>query len=148
MLAAGRGVARPGSGAEHYRALMKNRLMLALAAAAAAFGGAVPAAAQPASSSSVEEREVRVPFLHIGRARSFRAIDEETVYLRTGRREWYRLTTFSRCMNLPWALNIGVDTRGGPLDRTSVLLVDGERCALRSVVRSGEPPKRPRRGRS
>jgi hypothetical protein len=123
---------------------MKKTLMIAFAAAAT-LGGALPAAAQPASQQPVaEEREVRVPFLHIGRSRSFRAVDEETVYLRAGRREWYKLTTFSRCINLPWALNIGVDTRGGALDRTSVLLVDGERCALRSVVRSGEPPKRQR----
>lgn len=122
---------------------MKKILMIAFAAAAM-LGGALPAAAQPASEAQVEEREVRVPFLHIGRARSFRAVDQETVYLRAGRNEWYRLTTFARCINLPWALNIGVDTRGGALDRTSVLLVDGERCALRSVVRSGEPPKRQR----
>jgi hypothetical protein len=123
---------------------MKKTFILALAAAAS-LGGALPAAAQPASkTTAVEEREVSIPFLHIGRTRSFRAIDERTVYLRAGRREWYRLTTFQSCLNLPWALNIGVDTHGGALDRTSVLLVDGQRCPLRSVVRSGEPPKRQR----
>ena len=126
---------------------MKMTRTFALAAAAT-LGGALPAAAaQPASQPIAEEREVRVPFLHIGRSRSFRAVDEHTVYLRAGRREWYKLTTFARCINLPWALNIGVDTRGGALDRTSDLLVDGERCALRSVVRSGEPPKRQRGNR-
>jgi hypothetical protein len=123
-----------------------KRLILALAAAGS-LGGALPAAAQPATEAHVEEREVSVPFLHIGRTRSFRAIDERTVYLRAGRREWYRLTTFQTCLNLPWALNIGVDTHGGALDRTSVLLVDGQRCPLRSVVRSGEPPKRQRGSR-
>ena len=120
-------------------------------AAAASLGGTLPAAAQtnsPPEAHGAGEREVRVPFLHIGRARSFRAVDERTVYLHAGRDEWYRLTTFAPCINLPWAHHIGVDSHGGPLDRTSVLLVDGQRCALDSVVRSGEPPKRQRRNRS
>ncbi|HEY0011816.1 MAG TPA: DUF6491 family protein [Allosphingosinicella sp.] len=130
---------------------MHKALILALAAAAS-LGGALPAAAQPGSQAQAHadagEREVRVPFLHLGRARSFRAVDERTVYLHAGRDEWYRLTTFAPCINLPWAHHIGVDSHGGPLDRTSVLLVDGQRCALDSVVRSGEPPKRQRRSRS
>ena len=121
-------------------------IILALAAAAS-LGGAVPAAAQPASESLTEVREARIPFLHIGRARTFRAIDDETLYIRATTRRWYRVKTLGPCPNLPWARQIGVDTFGSVFDRSSFLLVDGDRCALQSVVESGEPPKRSRRGR-
>ena len=121
-----------------------NRLILALAAAAS-LGGALPAAAQPAREEALEE-EVRVPFLHIGRMRTFRAIDQNTLYVRGHRREWYRITTMGPCPNLPWARFIGIDTMTRTLDRFSVVIVDGDRCAVRSVVRSGEPPRRSRRG--
>jgi hypothetical protein len=47
------------------------------------------------------------------------------------------------CPNLPWAHRIGVDTRGTPtLDRFSTLLVDGDRCPVRSVVAADGPPPR------
>lgn len=116
-------------------------------AAGAAFTAAPPAAAEtPPTVASTEEASI--PFLHIGRPRSFRAIDDHTLYVEARRREWYRVTTFGTCRNLPWARVIGVDTRGMPsFDRTSVLIVDGERCNVRSVVRSGEPPSRRSRSR-
>ncbi|HEX9931320.1 MAG TPA: DUF6491 family protein [Allosphingosinicella sp.] len=118
-----------------------NKLLLAFAAGAASVAGI--AAPAPAETPATTARETSIPFLHIGRMRTFRAIDEHTLYIEAQRRQWYRLTTFGSCINLPWARNIGVDTRGQPdLDRTSVLLVDGERCALRSVVRADEPPSR------
>jgi hypothetical protein len=121
-------------------------LILAFAAAAS-LAGAVPAAAQPASSPAAEEREATIPFLHIGRARTFRAVDDHVLYIRATNRQWYRVTTLGTCRNLQFARHIGVDTFGSAFDRHSYLIVDGERCALHSVVRSGEPPKRARRGR-
>jgi len=129
-----------------YRGRAMKRLAIALAAAAA-LGAATPAAAEtPPTAASTEEASI--PFLHIGRPRSFRAIDEHTLYVEARRREWYRVTTFGTCRNLPWANVIGVDTHGMPsFDRTSVLIVDGERCIVRSVVRSGEPPRRRQRQR-
>jgi hypothetical protein len=147
MLAPHRREARPDSrrsAAMCHGPLAMNRTALAFAAAAAL---ASPAAAEaPPAAESVEE--ARIPFLHIGRMRSFRAIDRHTLYIQARRREWYRVTTFGSCLNLPWAHVIGVDTHGSPVfDRTSVLIVDGERCTIRSVVRSGEPPSRSERRR-
>jgi chromosome condensin MukBEF MukE localization factor len=48
------------------------------------------------------------------------------------------------CFNLSHALRIGLDTRfnGDMLDNSSRLLVDGESCAIASLVRSGPPPRR------
>lgn len=126
-----------------------NKIAFSLCAAAALSAGA-PAAAGESPAPAASEREVGVPFLHIGRARSFRAVDRETLYIEARRREWYRVTTFGTCLNLPWAHSIGVDTRGSPVfDRTSTLIVDGERCQVRSVVRAdGPPPRKPRARRS
>ncbi len=121
-----------------------KRILLPLAAAAGALAGAAPAAADPPRVDVAEE--ARIPFLHIGRIRTFRAIDQDTLYVRAQRRQWYRLETMGPCPNLPWAHVIGVDTHSGTtVDRFSTLLVEGDRCALRSVVRSGEPPRRARR---
>jgi hypothetical protein len=115
-------------------------------AAAASLASAAPAAAADTPAMPAAE-EARVPFLHIGRMRTFRAIDDETVYVQAQRRQWYRVLTMGPCPNLPWAHRIGVDTRGTPtLDRFSILLVDGDRCQVRSVVAAdGPPPRRSRR---
>ena len=124
-----------------------NRFAL-VAAGAALLAGAAPAGAANPDAIDVAE-EARVPFLHIGRMRTFRAIDDETVYVRAQPRQWYRVRTMGPCPNLPWARHIGVDTRGSAVfDRFSTLIVDGDRCAVASVVRSGEPPRRERRRRS
>ena len=143
-LASGKGAAEiSGSGGSCYGSFMKMSL---LAVAALTVVGA-PAAAQPAAARA--EVEARIPFLHIGRVRTFRATDQDTVYIQAQRRQWYRVTTMGPCPNLPWARVIGVDTHGGStLDRSSTLLVDGDRCPIQSVVRSGEPPRRERRRRS
>lgn len=124
-----------------------TRVALALAAAASLAGAAPAAAEKPEAVDAAEE--ARVPFLHIGRMRTFRAIDDEIVYVQAQRRQWYRVRTMGPCPNLPWAHFIGVDTRGSAIfDRSSTLIVDGDRCAISSVVRSGEPPRRERRRRS
>jgi len=124
-----------------------KRLAIALGAAAC-LAGAVPAAAQKDEKIDFAQ-EARVPFLHIGRMRTFRAIDQNTVYVQAQRRQWYRVLTMGPCPNLPWARYIGVDTRGSAVfDRFSTLVVDGDRCAISSVVRSGEPPRRERGRRS
>ena len=53
-----------------------------------------------------------------------------------------------RCLELPHAHYIGVDTGGGPfVDRVSALIVEGQRCQLRSLTRSEAPPRRQDRKR-
>lgn len=126
--------------------LRMTRLTLAFAAAALVASASAARAETPALPAA---EEARVPFLHLGRMRTFRAIDQNIVYVQAQRRQWYRVLTMGPCPNLPWAHSIGVDTHGGAVfDRFSTLLVDGDRCAISSVVRSGEPPKRERRRRS
>ena len=112
--------------------------------AAAALPMPAPAAAADPPEAAAEE-EARIPFLHLGRMRTFRTVGDDTLYVRSRSREWYRIETMGWCRNLRWAHHIGVDTNGSlTFDRFSTLIVDGDRCAIRSVVRSGEPPRRRR----
>ena len=123
-----------------------NKLVLALAAPVALLAAVPSSAADRPRAASGEE--ARVPFLHLGTMRSFRATDENTLYVEAAPRRWYRVTTMGPCRNLPWAEVIGVDTHGGStFDRFSTLLVDRERCDIASVVRSEEPPHREHRRR-
>ncbi|MDP9414035.1 MAG: DUF6491 family protein [Pseudomonadota bacterium] len=120
---------------------MITKLRAALAAAIAVGGCAAPAPPAPAGPE-----EARIAFLHLSPLRTFQAVGRDTIYIRGPGRRWYRATTLGPCINLPWALSIGVDTRGSPtLDRFSTLIVEGERCPLQSVVRSAQPPAMDRR---
>ena len=118
---------------------MKSTLVMT----AALLSAAAPAA--PGPSAAVADEEVRIPFPNYGGVRNFRAFDRDTIYVQDNRRNWYRATLYGPCEGLPNALRIGVDTRGSALDRFSAFIVDGQRCQIESLVRSGEPPHRKRR---
>ena len=115
--------------------------MLALALAAA-FAASASAAAPPPPERA---EEVRIPFVDFGSIRTFRPVGQETVYLQDRRRNWYRATLNGPCLSLPAAIRLGIDNRySHVLDNTSTFIVDGERCPIHSLVRSGPPPKRRR----
>src|SRR5688500_12338931 len=118
-----------------------TKLILALAAGALL---AAPALAGPETSPPPSGEEVRIPFANMrGGIRSFHAEDQDTVYIQDRRRDWYRAEIVGPCIALPWALRIGVDTRGSSsFDRTSALLVEGDRCQLISLTRSDRPVRR------
>ena len=113
-------------------------LILALAAGA-------PAVAQPDAPRQRPE-EARIPFVNFGSVRTFRTAGEDVIYLQDTRRNWYRAELSGRCVGIEQALRIGVDSRfGSTLDNSSTLIVDGRRCPIHSLVRSGTPPRRQRR---
>ena len=118
-----------------------TKLILALAAAALL---AAPAFAKPDPSPPPTGEEVRIPFANMrGGIRSFHAEDQDTVYIQDYRRNWYRAEIVGACIGLPWAMRIGVDTRGSStFDRSSSLLVEGDRCQLVSLTRSERPYRR------
>jgi hypothetical protein len=120
--------------------------MMKLLLAVAAAGQAVPASASPPPAApSVQGQEVRIPFVNFGGVRSFEADGQDSVYLQDRSRNWYRAELIGPCHGLPWALRIGIDSRGASaFDRFGTLLVDGERCQLRSLTRSGPPPRKTR----
>ena len=120
--------------------------MITTLLAAAALSAAAPAAAE-APQAPVASAEASVPFAN-QRIRSFRALDPHSVYIRVNANRWYLARTATFCRELPYALAIGVDTFGSTLDRFSTLIVDGERCPLTSLVRSGPPPGKVKMGRA
>lgn len=119
---------------------MLKPIALALLVAASA-----PAAAEPERSEQRPE-EARIPFPSLGGVRNFRTVGEDTVYFQDRRRNWYRATIAGSCFGLHSAIRIGLDTRySSTLDNTAVLIVDGQRCPIHSLVRSDPPPRRQRR---
>jgi hypothetical protein len=110
--------------------------LLAICATGSAAIGAPPAA---------PDEEVRIPFAQFGAIRSFHAVGDDVVYLQGRRRTWYRAQLHGPCLGLGSALRIGLDQRySATLDNSSTLIVDGERCAIQSITRSGPPPRRRR----
>lgn len=117
---------------------MRPKLILA----AALLSTPVAASAAPPAIGE----EARIAFPSNATIRTFRADDEDTIYIQDRGRRWYRANVIGPCFDLPYAHAIGVDTRGSRiLDRFSALIVRGERCQLNSFVRVPGPPERRRR---
>ncbi|KQW70974.1 hypothetical protein ASE17_15310 [Phenylobacterium sp. Root77] len=75
-------------------------------------------------------------------ANSFNAVDDQTVYVRVGVRDVYRLDLFTRCPDVDWNTAIALQSRGGSsicsgLDAT--VLTKGpfgpQRCQVRTVTK-------------
>jgi hypothetical protein len=112
----------------------------------AGLAGAAPAlAAPPTEASPLRAEEARIPFAQFGRIRTFRTAGEDVIYLQDQSRRWYRATLNGPCIGIERAISIGVDQRySSTFDNSSVLIVEGQRCSILSLVRSAEPPRRPR----
>lgn len=93
-----------------------------------------------AASGSPKSEEARIPFA--SNVRDFRADGTDGIYIQDSHRTWYRGTFMSPCLDLPFANAIGFDDRGtGGLDKWGTIYVRGNRCTLRTFVKSGPPPK-------
>ena len=104
------------------------------------------AAATPAPTGAEAHRQARIPFAGFS-IRTFRPVDDDTVYFQDRRRNWYRAELIGPCLPLRNALAIAIDSHGSStLDNTSSILVGGESCRIHSLVHSDPPPRR-RRGR-
>lgn len=107
-------------------------LVAALIAATSAY------ALEPAA-----EKQASIPFVNHGGVRNFSAAGDETLYIEDQHRRWYRADLMGYCPDLSFAQAIGFSTRGpDTLDRFGTLIVRGRRCAIKSLVESGPPPKK------
>jgi hypothetical protein len=110
----------------------------ALAVTAAALAIGAPAAADNQKTPG----DASIPFVNHGGIRDWRAIDDVTVYVQAQNGKWYLAKTRSDCLHMTYADDIGFDT--GPvdtLDKFSTIIVQGQRCALKSLTRiDGRPP--------
>ena len=89
-----------------------------------------------------------IPFITRGSVRTFQSTaNGDGVYIQNARRDWYYVSFFSRCTELPWALGIGFKTFGnGPtLDRGDTIIAGRDRCRIADIVRSGPPPTKPKK---
>ena len=117
------------------------KAILLLAALAPAAAGAAAHPAEPPARPA----EARIPFVSFGSIRTFRTAGEDVIYLQDQRRNWYRAELTGPCPGIERALRIGVDSRfSSTVDNSTTLIVDGQRCPIHSLVRSAEPPRRPR----
>lgn len=109
------------------------------AVAACAIAGSLAGGAGATVTS--EPEEARIPFA--SNVRDFRADGTDGIYIQDIHRNWYRGTFMSPCLDLPFANAIGFDDRGtGGLDKWGTIYVRGDRCTLRTFVKSGRPPKK------
>jgi len=89
------------------------------------------------------QKQASIPFVNHGGVRNFEAVGEETLYIEDQHRHWYRADLIGFCPDLGFAQSIGFETRGNDtLDRFGTLIVRGQRCAIKSLVESGPPPKK------
>ena len=65
---------------------------------------------------------------------------QDTLYIEA-HRKWYRADLFAPCRNLPYATAIGFESNPtGEFNRFSRIVVEGEPCQLKSLVRVDAPP--------
>lgn len=116
---------------------MKTIITKAIGACAVAALLAGGAAAAETSRSN----DARIPFA--SNVRDFRADGTDGIYIQDVHRQWYRGTFMAPCLDLPFADTIGFNDRGtGGLDKWGTIYVRGDRCTLRTFVKSGPPPKK------
>lgn len=72
----------------------------------------------------------------------WRIDDDQTVYLLSIRKRWYRAKLFGVCVELPYTQSLGFQTNlNGSFDASSALIVGGQRCPLKSLTAlPGAPP--------
>jgi hypothetical protein len=104
---------------------------------------AAPPAASAAAPQAPPEPQASIPFVNYDSIRTFKVVGRDTVYLQDRRRRWYRADLMGICPRLQFERAIGVETWGtNSLDRYGALIVEGRRCRIESLVRSGPPPKK------
>ena len=123
-----------------------HKIMI-IAAMAAAFATLPAAARQPAWPADKLGKETSIPFVGTIGLYNFAADSDRGVYLQDQQRRWYYARISGVCTGLPFSNRIAVDTRfgGSQLDRTGILLVDGQRCHIDSLTASNGPPPKPKK---
>jgi len=125
-----------------------NRFALATALATTAFiaSGGLRAAEQAVAAEEAAKAtgaEAAIPFANRGGIRDWQAVGDDKLYIQDAQRKWYLATLAAPAPDLPFATNIGFETKGvDRLDKFGVVVVAGTRYPLKSLVSSGPPPKK------
>jgi hypothetical protein len=128
-----------------------NRFALATALATAAFvaSGGLQAAEQAIAAeeaTAANGTETAIPFVNRGGVRDWQAVGDDKLYIQDAQRKWYLATLAMAAPDLPFATNIGFETKGlDRLDKVGIVGIAGTRYPLKSLVCSGPPPARPKK---
>lgn len=123
-----------------------NRFALATALAAAAFAASGGLQAAEQAVAAEESGEASIPFANRGGVRDWEAVGDDKVYIQDSQRKWYLATLAISAPDLPFATNIGFETKGvDRLDKFGVVVIGGTRYPLKSLVNSGPPPAKPKK---
>ena len=115
-----------------------KKVFLAVALSALVAGCAGGAGYDPAVAAS--KPQASIPFANLRNIRDFHAVSDDTVFLQTRNRQWYRADLIGPCFGLPYANGIGIDARPqGTLDRFGTIIVGGERCKIGSLTPAESP---------
>jgi hypothetical protein len=96
-----------------------------------------------AAAASTAADRVAIHFADLGNIRNWYSNSTEELYVENLRGNWYRITFWSPCQELPFAIGIAFVTDGlGDLDKYSSILVGGERCYFRTFEESAAPAAR------
>jgi hypothetical protein len=116
--------------------------MLAASTYMAPAADTTPPPAASAATASAPLAEAQIPFAKRN-IWNWQVVDDQTLLIQDQGRRWYKATLFGHCINLPFANRIAFDSNpGGSFDKFSAILVRGQRCPLRSLVKSPAPPKK------
>ena len=99
-------------------------------------------AAHAADTRPAAAAEARIPFANHGGIWNWYAENRDTLYIQGQDRKWYRADLMTPCIDLGFADRIGFVTNpDGSFDHFSEVLVRGQRCPVKSLTRSGPPPR-------
>lgn len=122
---------------------MSHRKSILIAAGLAAVA-LMAFTSMPASAQATAETSM--PFANQGGVRDWQADGDSKIYVQDASGKWYLATLSVAAADLPFATKIGFETKGtDTLDRFGVLIVQGARYPLSSLVQSGPPPAKPKR---
>lgn len=113
---------------------------------AAGFAALALVAFTSVAASAQASAETSLPFANQGGVRDWQADGDSKIYVQDASGKWYLATLSVAAPDLPFATKIGFETKGtDTLDRFGVLIVQGARYPLSSLVQSGPPPAKPKR---
>jgi hypothetical protein len=103
---------------------------------------AVATASNADEASASGSEEVSIPFAAHHGIENWRAVDRDTLLIEGHGDRWYRAELMGSCPGLRHALSIGFDHEpDGSFDRFSAIIVDGQRCPLRSLTQTTAPER-------
>lgn len=115
---------------------MKNAILIlaSMLLSGAALADPVPAKEPP---------QARIPFANSGGISSWQSAGRDAILLEGSGRKWYRAEVLGYCRDLDIATTIGFDTSpNGDFDSFSSLIVGGQRCPIKSLVRAAPPARK------